>query len=142
MISITESHSEKGRTSVPGEWHCNINYRFAPTKTLERAEDHLYNVLKKAGLSDDEFNITDAVYAGDVIENATMKDLVSKLGAPIEAKQAWTDVAQLSKLGVAAFNYGPGLTAQAHKPNEYINVSDIHAYTQQLLTTLQGDNNG
>lgn len=141
VISITESHSEPGRTSVPGEWHCNINYRFAPTKSLEEAESYICQVLKDAGLSEDEFNITDAVYAGNVIENDTMKDLVKKLGAPIEAKQAWTDVAQLSKLGVSAFNFGPGLTAQAHKPNEYINVSDIHDYTQILLTTLQGESN-
>lgn len=140
VISITESKSEEGRTSVPGEWTCNINYRFAPTKTLEEAEDYLYSMLKKAGLEDSQFSISDAVYAGDVVETKVMKDLVEKLGAPIEAKQAWTDVAQLSKLGVSAFNYGPGLTAQAHKPNEYINVSDIHAYTQKLLTTLQGDN--
>lgn len=140
VISITESASEKGRTSVPGEWKCNVNYRFAPTKNLDEAKAHLHSTLKKAGLSEAEFSITDAVYAGSVIENDIMKRIVSRLGAPIEAKQAWTDVAQLSTLGIAAFNYGPGLTAQAHKPNEYINVSDIHAYTHQLLTTLQGEN--
>lgn len=31
VIQITESHSEKGRTSVPGYWECNINYRFSRT---------------------------------------------------------------------------------------------------------------
>jgi succinyl-diaminopimelate desuccinylase len=139
VISITESHSEKGRTSVPGEWQCNINYRFAPTKSLEEAKQYLYDTLKNAGLEDSQFSITDAVYAGNVVESEAMTKMVKKIGAPIEAKQAWTDVAQLSKLGIAAFNYGPGLTAQAHKPNEYIRVSDIHAYAQTLLTTLQGD---
>lgn len=57
---------------------------------------------------------------------------MTSLNRPIEAKQAWTDVAQLSQLGIPAFNFGPGRTNQAHKIDEYVVIDDIHAYFEML----------
>jgi succinyl-diaminopimelate desuccinylase len=56
--------------------------------------------------------------------------------APIEAKQAWTDVARLSEAGIPALNYGPGLTAQAHQAGEYVpedNLVVAHAAISRFL---------
>ena len=41
-------------------------------------------------------------------------------------------MAQLNGIGVPAFNFGPGLTSQAHKPDEYILVEDVLSYYQLL----------
>ncbi len=128
VIQITESHSEKGRTSLPGYWEGNINYRFAPNHTVEEAKNYIHTTLQGLGLTEKEYVITDCVYPGKVIENDLFKTVTKTLGQPIQAKQAWTDVAQLTEFGIPAFNFGPGRTDQAHKANEYIVVEDIETY--------------
>jgi succinyl-diaminopimelate desuccinylase len=133
VIEITESQSDTGRTTIPENWTCNINYRFAPTQSLEEAEDTLKQTLLELGLEEGQFHIYDAVFPGAVIESELFKEVTKNLDAPIEAKQAWTDVAQLTKYGIPSFNFGPGLTDQAHKPNEYILISDIENYIEKLL---------
>ena len=72
--------------------------------------------------------IVDHVPAAQIIESELFHRIVSWLKTDIAAKQAWTDVAQLNGIGIPAFNFGPGLTAQAHKPDEYILVEDMGAY--------------
>lgn len=136
VIQITESHTEPGRTTLPGYWEANINYRFAPVKNSEKAEEYIKSVFNDCGLNENEYTITDTSNSGAVIENDSFKEIVQNLGVKIEAKQAWTDVAQLTALGVAAFNYGPGLTSQAHKDNEYTHIDDYKEYIENLTRVL------
>jgi succinyl-diaminopimelate desuccinylase len=138
VISITESHSEPGRTTIPGYWAGNVNFRYSPTRTLSEAEKELAAIFEACGLTHDQWQITDAVYSGDVVQTPLFEAVVNALQVPIEAKQAWTDVAQLASCGIPAFNFGPGLTEQAHKPDEYIRISDIHAYYNKLINVLKG----
>lgn len=133
VLQITESQSEPGRTSLPGWWQANVNYRFAPVRTETQAQAELIQQLTAFGLSPEQVDIFDSVPAGDVIETPLFTQLVTTLNLPLQAKQAWTDVAQLTAQGIPAFNFGPGLTAQAHKADEYILVADLEAYYQHLL---------
>ncbi|RAP33696.1 succinyl-diaminopimelate desuccinylase [Candidatus Marinamargulisbacteria bacterium SCGC AG-410-N11] len=141
VITITESQTDPGRTTIPGEWACNINYRFAPVHQEEDAKQTIHNVLKKLNIDSNWYQITDCVPAGNVIDTPLFKDLVHHIDVDIEAKQAWTDVAQLTALGVPAINFGPGLPEQAHKPNEYALISLIKEYMTHLekLLTFKGE---
>ena len=136
VIQLTESHSEPGRTSLPGYWEGNINFRFAPVYTVEEAEKKLIDMVKSWDVKDLEISIKDTAPSGSVIESDLFKDIVAKLEAPVEAKQAWTDVAQLSAHKISAFNFGPGLTSQAHKDNEFIMIKDVEEYYEKLKKAL------
>jgi len=132
VLSITESQSEPGRTSIPGYWTANLNYRYAPNRELEDAKRELLAHISNAGGKDAEVQITDAVFAGSVIETELFHSIVKRIPCEKVAKQAWTDVAQLTKMGVPAFNFGPGLTSQAHKRDEYITLNYIESYYKIL----------
>lgn len=137
VLSITESESEKGRTSIPGYWKANINYRFSPNHTLKEAESFLIKTIETLNIKTLHYTLTDSVDAGGVINTEFSEKIIKALNVPIEAKQAWTDVAQLTALGIPAFNFGPGRTDQAHKADEYIEISALTTYYQTLINLLQ-----
>jgi succinyl-diaminopimelate desuccinylase len=63
--------------------------------------------------------VTDRAPSGPaILDNALLQELRALTAAPVEAKQAWTDVAQLAALGIPAANFGPGEQAQAHQRGE------------------------
>ena len=136
VIQLTESKSEPGRTSLPGYWEGNVNFRFAPVYSVEEAEKKLIDLVESWEIPDLEITIKDSAPSGSVIESELFKDIVAKLEAPVQAKQAWTDVAQLSAHNISAFNFGPGLTSQAHKENEYIMIEDVEEYYEKLKKAL------
>ncbi len=45
VIQLTESQSQPGRTSLPGWWKGNVNFRFAPTRSESEAWDFLTTQL-------------------------------------------------------------------------------------------------
>lgn len=136
VIEITESSSEPGRTTIPGWWECNINFRYSPHFSSEEAKSFIINTLEKAGASRANIHVFSNAASGKIIESEAFNQVLSLLDRPIEAKQAWTDVAQLTELGIPSFNYGPGLTAQAHKPDEHIIVDDIETFFTSLKKLL------
>lgn len=140
VLQITESRSEPGRTSLPGWWQANVNFRFAPVRGVAQAEAELRETLTRFGIAAEAIDIFDSVPAGDVIETDLFRQAMERLGLPLEAKQAWTDVAQLTAHGIPAFNFGPGLTSQAHKADEYIQLADLAAYYGHLLRLFELQN--
>ena len=114
VIQITESESSKGRTTLPDQWVANINYRFSPVHTLNDATQYIKSFVETAGLNDYSLDILNGVEAGNVIDHPLLSQILNQPNCIIEAKQAWTDVSQLTSIGVSAFNFGPGLQEQAH----------------------------
>jgi succinyl-diaminopimelate desuccinylase len=118
VLSATQaSTGGNAHNVVPDRFAINLNYRFAPNKTLDQAQDQVIELV--GGLASVE--VVDRAPPGrprrDSPLIARFLDIVD---APVQAKQAWTDVARLSAAGIPALNYGPGLTAQAHQPGEYV----------------------
>jgi succinyl-diaminopimelate desuccinylase len=133
VMTITESQSSPGRTTVPDTWQANINYRFSPVHSLAQAKTHVPQRLDVIGV-DYKLSCLHAVDAGAVIPHPLLESL--KASFQFEAKQAWTDVAQLTARGICAFNFGPGRQDQAHHPNEYVVIADMLQYEQLLKIML------
>ncbi len=116
VMSVTRIDGFTGRNVVPARCELNLNYRFAPGRTLDDAEREIESVAARFGA---ECKVTDRAPSGPVIlDNALLQEFRALTAAPIEAKQAWTDVAQLAAHGIPAANFGPGEQAQAHQKNE------------------------
>jgi succinyl-diaminopimelate desuccinylase len=111
------------RNVVPDRFTVGINYRFAPDKTLAQAEQAVAELVGDTA----ELVIVDRAPPSLPRRDAPLvARFLDAVEAPVEAKQAWTDVAQLSAAGIPALNYGPGLTAQAHQAGEYVFQANLH----------------
>ncbi len=122
VMNATMVNYSGGRNIIPEEFVVNVNYRFAPGKTIEQAKE---DIIKLVG-DEAEVEFTDLCPSGSVcLYNPVLSEFLEKFKLPVEAKQAWTDVARLSLYGIDAVNFGPGDPAQAHQRNEYIPIPNL-----------------
>ncbi|MBM3268401.1 MAG: succinyl-diaminopimelate desuccinylase, partial [Candidatus Sericytochromatia bacterium] len=132
VMTATTAVSRGGRNVVPDRFVVNVNYRFAPGKSLEAARAEVADLV--AG--DGEIAFVDEAPAGDVAhDHPLLAPWRERHDLAVEPKQAWTDVAQLSEAGIPAINFGPGDPAQAHKAGEWVDVSAL-ARSYRLLADL------
>ncbi len=128
----------RGRNVVPDRFVLNLNHRFAPDRTLDEAVAYL---VALAG-PEPQVEITDRSPAALPGAGHPLVQALAAAGVrAVEPKQAWTDVARFSSLGVAAVNFGPGENAQAHQKNESTSLSLLHeghAILQRWLASVQG----
>ncbi|MBO1901128.1 succinyl-diaminopimelate desuccinylase [Leucobacter weissii] len=116
--------------------HCafEVNYRFAPSRSVEQAE-----AVVRAFFADaDEVRIVDrAPGARPGLDAPLARGFVDAVGREPAAKLGWTDVARFSALGVPAVNFGPGDPLLAHADDERVPVAQIvdsHAALKAWLT--------
>lgn len=122
VMNATMVDFSGGRNIIPDKFVINVNYRFAPGKTIEEAKKDILNIVN--GEAKVEF--TDLCPSGRVcLDNVLLQEFIRKFNLPVEAKQAWTDVARLSLYGIDAVNFGPGNASQAHQKNEYVEIKNI-----------------
>ncbi len=136
VMSVTRIGGFTGRNVVPAACELNLNYRFAPGRTLESAQQEVKQLAERFGA---ECQITDRAPAGPVIfDNPLLQEFRALTAAPIEAKQAWTDVAQLAAAGIPAANFGPGDQAQAHQKGESCDEEALLRAYSMLERFLRG----
>ena len=122
VMSVTLANGGRARNVVPERFTLNLNYRFAPNRTLEEAQDEIRKLV--AGRA--EITFTDLSPAGAVFaDHPILKRLQERTGAVVESKQAWTDVARLGLHGIPAVNFGPGESAQAHQAGERASIQRL-----------------
>lgn len=134
VMSVTTAHGGVARNVIPGEFVMNVNYRFAPDRQPDAALARLHEVCAAA----DRVVVTDLAPAGTVdLDHPLFRSLIEQTRAPLQGKQGWTDVAQLTTAGIPAVNFGPGEPALAHKPDESVRISDLSWAYESLLEALR-----
>lgn len=136
VLSVTTASGGIASNVIPATFALNLNYRFSPRRTVEEAIQHVKAVCDKA----DEVEIVDAAPAGPVVlDHPLVERLRVVSGAGPTGKQGWTDVARLGAYGVAAVNYGPGETAQAHRADESVALANLDRTYAALHEVLAGE---
>jgi succinyl-diaminopimelate desuccinylase len=136
VMSVTRIEGFTGRNVVPARCDLNLNFRFAPGRSLEDAEREVRALAQRFGAA---VAVTDRAPSGPaILDNPLLQELRALTAAPIEAKQAWTDVAQLAALGIPAANFGPGEQAQAHQKNESCGEEALGRAYSMLERFLRG----
>lgn len=136
VMSVTRIQGFTGRNVVPARCELNLNYRFAPGRSVEEAVLNLQDLATLFGAS---CAVTDRSPAGPVIlDNPLLQELRALTAVPVEPKQAWTDVARLALAGIPAANFGPGEQAQAHQKNESCGEAELERAYLMLEKFLTG----
>ncbi|MDV2476337.1 succinyl-diaminopimelate desuccinylase [Rhodococcus zopfii] len=108
---------------VPDAADVDVNFRFAPDRTVEQALAHVREVFD--GL-DVTLELTDASPGAlPGLSDPAAAALVEAAGGRFRAKYGWTDVSRFAALGIPAVNYGPGDPNLAHKRDEHVPVQQI-----------------
>ena len=117
---------------VPDLATVTVNFRFAPDRSEDDALAHLHEVLDGFDLT-----VTDsAPGALPGLEHPAAAAFVAAVGAEPRPKFGWTDVAQFSRLGVPAVNFGPGDPIYAHKQDEHVPVEHLRSVESALTRWL------
>lgn len=133
VMTVTKAVGGIASNIIPPSFEVNVNYRFAPTRTLQQAESTLRNACSAA----DEVEIVDWAPAGPVRVDAPFVERLAEIsGAPRAAKQGWTDVARFGAHDIGAINYGPGDTGQAHQADESVDLKDLETVFENLRKVL------
>ena len=123
VLSCTRIEGGRARNVVPDRCALNLNFRFAPDRTVEDAAAELEALAAAHGAA---CEITDRSPACPAFaDHPLVRRLADRARLSESAKQAWTDVARLAAHGIPAANLGPGATAQAHQQGEWIEVAEL-----------------
>ncbi|NHC13180.1 succinyl-diaminopimelate desuccinylase [Motilibacter deserti] len=117
---------------IPDECVVTVNYRFAPTLSVEEAEQHVRHLFEGY-----DVRVVDAAAgARPGLNVPAAAAFVAAVGAEPKPKYGWTDVARFSALGVPAVNYGPGDPSLAHRDDERVPVAQLLACEERLRAWL------
>jgi succinyl-diaminopimelate desuccinylase len=149
---LTATHASTGapgaapvRNVVPDRFTINLNLRFAPSRDLAAAEAELHALVRELAGDATTASVPLSI---DIIDRSPpapphrdaplVARFIAVVGADIAGKQAWTDVARFTAIGIPALNYGPGATAQAHQRGEWVHVDAMVAAARHLERFLAG----
>ncbi len=134
VLSATGIHGGVADNVIPDRVDVRVNFRFAPDRSPAQAEERVRELVGGVG----GVTVTSVAPAGRVrVDTPLVRALCRAGDFALEAKQAWTPVAQFTAEGVDAVNLGPGATRYAHTRDERISIAELertYAALKDFLT--------
>ncbi|WP_372477467.1 succinyl-diaminopimelate desuccinylase [Nocardioides potassii] len=119
---------------IPDECVIEVNFRFAPDRSEAEAEAFVRDFFEGYDVT-----VTDmAAGALPGLDRPAAKAFVEAVGGEVNPKFGWTDVAQFTKLGIPAVNFGPGDPMFAHKQDEHVPTAHLEHCERVLKDWLGG----
>jgi succinyl-diaminopimelate desuccinylase len=131
VVSAVRIEGGIAQNVVPDRAWVELNYRFAPGRTLEEAEARL-RALVPVG----ELEVVSSSPAAPVALSNPLLARLRELVPAVRPKQAWTPVAQFAEAGIDAVNLGPGATAYAHRRDEQVPIANLVRCYEALHASL------
>jgi succinyl-diaminopimelate desuccinylase len=127
VLSVTEIRGGVANNVVPDRAVCGINFRYAGSRSRLEAEARLRELVAEAqrtGEVGGELTIAGNAPAAPVPSGNPLLDRLRTAGElQLEAKQAWTPVADFAAQGLDAINFGPGDPELAHRRDEHVTTA-------------------
>jgi succinyl-diaminopimelate desuccinylase len=103
---------------IPDRCEVEVNFRFAPDRTVADAEAHLRGLF--AGY---EVTMVDAAPGAlPGLTAAPAQEFLAAVGSAPVGKLGWTDVSRFAAMGIPALNFGPGDPNVAHAVDERVEI--------------------
>ncbi len=132
VASVTMIEGGIAANVIPDRARAHVNYRYPPGLSPAAAEARLHALCDPHG----ELVIDADAPSGPVPQdNPLVEALRRAAGLPLEAKQAWTPVAEFGAAGVDAVNFGPGDPPQAHTRGEHVHIEAL-AHSHRTLAAF------
>jgi succinyl-diaminopimelate desuccinylase len=129
VISATMASGGRARNIIPDLFTLNLNHRFGPSTSVERAQQNILDVVA----AEADVTFVDVSPSAPPLRHHPLVAALADSGVlAVEPKQAWTDVARFASLGIPAVNFGPGVQAQAHQKNEWTLLPQLDVGLQVL----------
>jgi succinyl-diaminopimelate desuccinylase len=106
---------------VPDRCVARLNYRYAPGRSRDEAEERLRELAGEAEVE----VLGNSPPAHVVVDRPLVTRLREAGGFAVQPKQAWTPVAQFAEAGLDAVNLGPGATRYAHRADEQVEIGEL-----------------
>lgn len=135
VVSVTTIHGGIATNVIPDRVEANVNFRYAPDRSPAEADAYLRSLVPEGATYE---------HAGDSPPGRVVTDseLVHRLRAAgdlaLEPKQAWTNVADFTSVGIDAVNFGPGATRYAHRRDEQVEIAALERAYTALLAFVTG----
>jgi succinyl-diaminopimelate desuccinylase len=133
VISVTQLNAGIAANVIPARAEAILNFRYAPNRTTESAAERVRELVG----SDVEI-LANSPPAHVASQSPLVSALRAVGGFEVQAKQAWTNVADFAARGLDAINLGPGGTRYAHAVDERVEISELERTYDALQRFLAG----